>query len=129
EPPPAAAAPAPSPPAPLPRSGGEGGLLPLSPETGARGTGEGAAPPKLLVSVRNRAEAEAALAGGADLIDVKEPKRGALGAADARTLAAVVAAVAGRRPVSAALGELRETFWKGPPALPGLAYVKWGLAG
>jgi (5-formylfuran-3-yl)methyl phosphate synthase len=89
----------------------------------------GAAPPKLLVSVRSAAEAEAALAGGADLIDVKEPKRGSLGAADARTLAAVVAAVAGRRPVSAALGELRETFWKGPPALPGLAYVKWGLAG
>jgi uncharacterized protein (UPF0264 family) len=81
------------------------------------------------VSVRNAAEAGAALAGGADLIDVKEPKRGPLGAADARTLAAVVAAVAGRRPVSAALGELRESFWKGPPALPGLAYVKWGLAG
>jgi uncharacterized protein (UPF0264 family) len=85
--------------------------------------------PRLLVSVRNAAEAEAAVAGGADLIDVKEPKRGPLGAADARTLAAVVAAVAGRRPVSAALGELRESFWKGPPALPGLAYVKWGLAG
>jgi hypothetical protein len=130
EPTPAAATPAPSPPAPRPRSGGEGGLLfPLAPAAGERGRGEGAAPPKLLVSVRNAAEAEAALAGGADLIDVKEPKRGSLGAADARTLAAVVAAVAGRRPVSAALGELRESFWKGPPALPGLAYVKWGLAG
>jgi uncharacterized protein (UPF0264 family) len=89
----------------------------------------GAAPPKLLVSVRSAAEAEAALAGGADLIDVKEPKRGSLGAADARTLAAVLTTVAGLRPVSAALGELRESFWKGPPALPGLAYVKWGLSG
>ena len=38
--------------------------------------------PGLLVSVRSGAEAEAALAGGADLIDVKEPTRGALGRAD-----------------------------------------------
>src|SRR5690606_38342384 len=41
----------------------------------------GAGMTQLLVSVRNRAEALAALAGGADLIDVKEPWRGSLGAA------------------------------------------------
>jgi (5-formylfuran-3-yl)methyl phosphate synthase len=62
--------------------------------------------PGLLVSVRNAAEALAALAGGADVIDVKEPKNGSLGAADDGTISAVVAAVNGRAPVSAAFGEL-----------------------
>ncbi len=37
---------------------------------------------RLLVSVRSAAEAEIALSAGADLIDVKEPSRGSLGAAD-----------------------------------------------
>ena len=46
--------------------------------------------PRLLVSVRDAVEAEAALAGGAHLIDVKEPARGALGRADDATIAAVV---------------------------------------
>jgi uncharacterized protein (UPF0264 family) len=84
-------------------------------------------PPRLLVSVRDAAEAEAALAGGAHLIDVKEPARGALGRADEATIAAVVERVAERRPVSAAMGELVLGGW--PAAPPGLAYVKWGLAG
>src|ERR1700678_3944537 len=83
--------------------------------------------PALLVSVRAVEEAAAALAGGADLIDVKEPNRGSLGRADDAVIAAVVAIVAGRRPVSAAMGELRD---RGPP-FPGpeLAYQKWGLSG
>jgi uncharacterized protein (UPF0264 family) len=82
---------------------------------------------RLLVSVRSAAEAAAALEGGADLIDVKEPSRGPLGKADDRTIADVVRVVAGRRPVSAALGELRDGA--APPAgLPALCYVKCGLA-
>lgn len=36
----------------------------------------------LLVSVRDAREARLALAGGVDLIDIKEPSRGALGGAD-----------------------------------------------
>jgi uncharacterized protein (UPF0264 family) len=40
----------------------------------------------LLVSVRDAAEAADALAGGADLIDVKEPNAGSLGAAGHPTL-------------------------------------------
>jgi uncharacterized protein (UPF0264 family) len=80
----------------------------------------------LLVSVRSVAEAEAALAGGAALIDVKEPARGALGRADPATVAAVVRFVAGRRPVSAALGELLDAEH---PLTGGLSFVKWGLAG
>ncbi len=85
---------------------------------------------KLLVSVRNAAEAEAALAGGAVLIDVKEPARGPLGRADDETVAQVLWAVAGRAPVSAALGEWRTPgaqTW--PPLVGQLAYVKWGLSG
>ncbi len=62
--------------------------------------------PGLLVSVRSAAEALSALAGGADVIDVKEPNRGSLGAADDETISAIVCAVNGRAPVSAALGEL-----------------------
>jgi len=69
--------------------------------------------PKLLVSVRDAAEARAALVGGADLIDVKEPSRGSLGRAEADTIAAVAHAVGGRTPVSAALGELRD--WADEP--------------
>jgi uncharacterized protein (UPF0264 family) len=84
----------------------------------------------LLVSVRNVAEAEAALAGGAALIDVKEPSRGPLGRADDDTVAQVLWAVAGRSPVSAALGEWSEPGAQNWPAVAGrLAYLKWGLSG
>jgi uncharacterized protein (UPF0264 family) len=86
--------------------------------------------PGLVVSVRGAAEVEAALAGGAALVDVKEPARGSLGRADDATITEVVRAVRGRVPVSAALGEWRQPgaqHW--PAALPGLSFVKWGLAG
>jgi uncharacterized protein (UPF0264 family) len=87
--------------------------------------------PKLLVSVRDAAEAEAALAGGADLIDVKEPANGPLGRADFATIAEVVKTVAGRVPISAALGELRDCplVRVGIELPEGVEYVKWGLAG
>jgi uncharacterized protein (UPF0264 family) len=83
---------------------------------------------QLLVSVRSAAEAEAALAGGAALIDVKEPARGPLGMANDCVIAAVVRAVAGRCPVSAALGELRHGLRTSPPLPAGLRYLKWGLS-
>ncbi len=86
---------------------------------------------RLLVSVRDATEALAALEGGADIIDVKEPARGALGRADAAAMAAVVKAVAGRRPVSAAVGELMEfdNTRMGHHALPsGINFAKMGLA-
>jgi (5-formylfuran-3-yl)methyl phosphate synthase len=81
----------------------------------------------LLVSVRSAAEALAALAGGAALIDAKEPSRGSLGRADDAAIREIVAAVAGRTPVSAALGEWIEDIGDLPDA--DLTYVKWGLAG
>jgi (5-formylfuran-3-yl)methyl phosphate synthase len=83
---------------------------------------------QLLVSVRSAAEAEAALEGGASLIDVKEPSRGSLGRADEAVVRAVVQTVAGRRPVSAALGELPQGGMKPPPFASSLRFVKWGLA-
>ncbi|HZZ81902.1 MAG TPA: (5-formylfuran-3-yl)methyl phosphate synthase [Gemmataceae bacterium] len=82
---------------------------------------------QLLVSVRSVAEARQALAGGAALIDVKEPAHGSLGRADDEVIRAVVTEVAGRCPVSAALGEWEDGRNQIPEA--GLTYVKWGLAG
>jgi uncharacterized protein (UPF0264 family) len=82
--------------------------------------------PGLLVSVRSAEEARAALAGGADLIDVKEPSRGPLGRADTEIIQSIVNAVADRVPVSAALGEWAD--WS-PELFPtNVAYVKWGLS-
>jgi uncharacterized protein (UPF0264 family) len=84
---------------------------------------------QLLVSVRSAAEAEEALAGGAALIDVKEPANGPLGKAPDRVIGDVIRRVAGRVPVSAAMGEFRE-FDKAPaPDLPaGLAFLKLAFA-
>jgi len=62
----------------------------------------------LLVSVRDAAEAEAALAGGATVIDIKEPGRGSLGAAAPETIASIARAVAGRAPWTIAAGELAD---------------------
>ncbi|MCA9036259.1 MAG: hypothetical protein KDA91_14080 [Planctomycetaceae bacterium] len=69
--------------------------------------------PQLLVSVRNRQEAVNALAGGAQIIDVKEPSKGPLGMADVPTMIDVAEATlrwnqANRTAVSTsfALGEI-----------------------
>jgi (5-formylfuran-3-yl)methyl phosphate synthase len=79
----------------------------------------------LLVSVRSADEALEALAGGADVIDVKEPDRGALGRADNEIISEVIATVAGRAQISVAQGELTECK---PRRIPeGVRYVKWGL--
>ena len=88
--------------------------------------------PRLLVSVRSAAEARAALAGECDILDVKEPTRGALGMADREVVEQVVDVAAGRqrRPVTAALGEAREWLGTRPPAAvpAGVSLVKLGLA-
>jgi uncharacterized protein (UPF0264 family) len=60
---------------------------------------------RLLVSVRNAEEARAALAGGAEIIDAKEPALGALGPVSIEELREIIEAVNGMRPVSAALGD------------------------
>lgn len=60
----------------------------------------------LLASVTCAEEAAVALAGRADIIDLKNPSAGALGALDAEVLRAIVQQVGGRVPVSATVGDL-----------------------
>jgi uncharacterized protein (UPF0264 family) len=60
---------------------------------------------ELLVSVSNAGEAQAAVEGGADIIDAKDPFEGALGAVHADTLTRIREAVDASRLVTAALGD------------------------
>ncbi len=64
----------------------------------------------MLASVRSLAEARLALRHGADIIDLKSPAKGVLGAVPKDIQRQVVAFVDGRRPVSATVGDL--------PAIP-----------
>jgi uncharacterized protein (UPF0264 family) len=88
---------------------------------------------RLLVSVRDASEACEALAGGADIIDAKDPARGALGAVAPAALHAIVAEVDGARPVSAALGDavddVQVMHAAREAAAARVAYVKLGFAG
>jgi uncharacterized protein (UPF0264 family) len=60
---------------------------------------------RLLVSVVDAGEARVAAAAGADVIDVKDPSRGALGEAAPHVVRAVREATPPHLPVSAALGD------------------------
>ena len=89
---------------------------------------------RLLVSPMNLDEARAALDGGADIIDVKNPKEGSLGANFPWAIKAVAELAAGRVPVSATIGDLE--FKPGTASLAALGaamvgadYVKAGLLG
>ena len=63
--------------------------------------------PRFLASVRDRQEALLAAALGADIIDLKEPRRGALGAVARDEQRAILAALGEDRPVvSATVGDL-----------------------
>ena len=89
---------------------------------------------KLLVSVVSVDEAQDAFAGGADIVDVKDPREGALGAPPPQVLSEVVRAVGGAVPVSVALGDLPDLPHTGALAARGAvacgaAYVKVGLRG
>jgi (5-formylfuran-3-yl)methyl phosphate synthase len=68
---------------------------------------------RLLVSVVDAAEARIAAAAGADVVDVKNPAEGSLGAPTPAVIAGVRAAVPAELPVSAAIGDM--------PDLPGTA--------
>jgi (5-formylfuran-3-yl)methyl phosphate synthase len=91
---------------------------------------------RLLVSVRSGEEVAAALAGGADIIDAKEPARGSLGAVTAAVLATIAARTPSSVPLSVALGdctdldELRDALGvarTGERRSP--VYLKVGFAG
>ncbi len=87
---------------------------------------------KLLISVNTTAEIEPALQGGADIVDVKNPAEGALGAAPVSVLQGLSILVPPNRLTSAALGESDTSA--GVLALAGygaarlgVRYVKLGL--
>ena len=84
----------------------------------------------LLVSVRDADEAIDACAGGANIIDIKEPRRGSLGRADVVVWRQVAACVDTGVPVSVALGELmHNNSLPRADAWTGICFAKWGLAG
>ncbi|KQP41303.1 hypothetical protein ASF49_18230 [Methylobacterium sp. Leaf104] len=70
-----------------------------------RSFGGDAPAPRLLVSVRDAEEADLAARAGADLVDGKDPDRGALGALAPDTVRAIVARVDARALTSAVAGE------------------------
>jgi uncharacterized protein (UPF0264 family) len=87
---------------------------------------------QLLVSVTDAREASEAVRGGADIIDVKDPTTGALGAASADALRAVRHVTPVELPVSAALGDgpfepAAAAFAAGMAADCGALFVKLGL--
>src|SRR5262249_38944499 len=86
----------------------------------------------LLASVRDVEEAEAAVALGADIVDLKDATRGALGALDPAVVSAAVATIARLRPASAWTGALPmelETLAAAAAAMAatGVEFVKVGL--
>jgi hypothetical protein len=89
---------------------------------------------RLLVSVVSAEEARRAVAGGADIIDVKDPGEGALGAPAPRVLSEVAQVVGDAAPVSVALGDMPNlphtaALAARGAAMSGAGYVKVGLRG
>jgi (5-formylfuran-3-yl)methyl phosphate synthase len=89
---------------------------------------------RLLLSVTDAREARVAVDAGVDIVDVKNPAEGSLGAPGPRVIERVRAVVPPERPVSAAIGDLPNL--PGTAALAalgaarsGAAYVKVGLWG
>jgi dihydroneopterin aldolase len=87
---------------------------------------------RLLASVRDPGEAETAIGAGAEIVDLKDPGAGALGALAPETIDACVRAIGGRVPVSATIGDLplegeRVRAAVVATAARGVDYVKLGL--
>ena len=87
----------------------------------------------LLVSVRNAEEAASALAGGADVIDAKDPEAGTLGAVAVQVFREIRTLVGDARPVTAALGDASDAAAieraARVSAEAGARFVKVGFAG
>jgi (5-formylfuran-3-yl)methyl phosphate synthase len=88
---------------------------------------------RLLVSVANDDDARAAVEGGADIIDAKDPRTGALGAVSLEVFRQIRASVGDTTPVSAALGDAADEAAIEAMAreftIAGAAFVKIGFAG
>jgi dihydroneopterin aldolase len=86
----------------------------------------------MLASVTGPAEADLAIEAGADIIDLKDPSAGALGALSPEIVRDTVGRVAGRRQTSAVTGDLPmlpETVCEAAEAMAatGVDYVKVGV--
>jgi dihydroneopterin aldolase len=86
----------------------------------------------MLASVVNEAELDMAIEVGCDIIDLKNPQAGALGALSLESIRRLVVRCGGRRPVSATVGDLpadpeRLTQAIGSTAECGVDYVKVGF--
>jgi (5-formylfuran-3-yl)methyl phosphate synthase len=91
---------------------------------------------QLLVSVRSASEVEAAVTGGADIIDAKEPSRGSLGPVDHAVLREILRRVPSRVPLSVALGDVSTADEVAAaisslelPSKPAPLFLKLGFAG
>lgn len=87
---------------------------------------------RLLVSVRNAQEAERAVAGGAEIVDAKEPAAGSLGQVSGNVLSGIRRAVPTGLPLSAALGDIagEDSVARALDAVTApVAYVKLGFKG
>jgi uncharacterized protein (UPF0264 family) len=87
---------------------------------------------KLLISPINREEAIVASRGGADIVDVKNPKEGSLGANFPWVIRDVKEAVEGRQPISATIGDFNykpgtASLAAFGAAVAGADYIKVGL--
>jgi len=87
-----------------------------------------------MISVRDEVEATIAAAGGADIIDIKNPAEGSLGAQSPQVIRAIAKAIPAATPVSASIGDVPNL--PGTVALAGLGaamcgvrFVKVGLLG
>lgn len=76
---------------------------------------------RMLASVNSIAEARMVLSFNVDIIDLKQPAHGALGALDAALVRNIVAHIAGRKPVSATIGDLPLRAEIVRPAIAGMA--------
>ncbi|WAK04088.1 (5-formylfuran-3-yl)methyl phosphate synthase [Methylobacter sp. YRD-M1] len=86
----------------------------------------------MLASVNSLDEATLVLDLQADIIDLKQPEQGALGALETELVRQIVTAIGGRRPVSATVGDLPmqpESVFEAVKAMAetGVDYVKIGF--
>ena len=84
--------------------------------------------------MRDSCEVASAIAGGADIIDAKEPTNGAIGPVTTKTLRSIATSIQNRAPLSVALGELKDLYQTNThddfleTAISLANYVKVGLA-
>jgi uncharacterized protein (UPF0264 family) len=86
----------------------------------------------LLVSVRSKIEAIEAIAGGVDILDIKEPANGSLGMATSGVISEIAETVHRQTkpvPVSVALGELIDWTNEAPLLPTSVTFAKVGLSG